>query len=112
MNPNINASHPGQNLIEAHSKYHSISDFNTMFNSHMQTRNLSSDNQDHDVINGTARTHLNPIKNFSLLHVNARSLNKNFESFELLLSSLNSFPFSVIGLTETCMATSKFPTLI
>ena len=64
MKPNINASHPGQNLIEAQSKYYSISDFNTMFDSHVQTRNLSSDNQDHDVINGTAHTpksHLNPI---------------------------------------------------
>ena len=101
MNSNINASHPEQNSIDAQSKYYSICDFNTIFNSHMQNRNLSNDNQDHDVINGTVHTHLNPVKNFSLLHVNARSLNKNFESFELLLSSLNSFPFSVIGLTET-----------
>ena len=86
MNSNINASHPEQNSIDAQSKYYSICDFNTIFNSHMQSRNLSNDNQDHDVINGTVHTNLTPVKNFSLLHVNARSLNKNFESFELLLS--------------------------
>ena len=40
-------------------------------------------------------------KYFSLLHINARSLSKNFESFELLLHSLHNFAFSVIGITET-----------
>ena len=38
---------------------------------------------------------------FSLLHVNARSLNKNFESLESLLFTLNNFKFSIIGVTET-----------
>ena len=38
---------------------------------------------------------------FSLLHVNARSLNKNFDSLKTLLLTLNNFPFSIIGVTET-----------
>ena len=37
---------------------------------------------------------------FSLLHLNTRSLNRNFESLQSLLSSLQ-HPFSVIGLSET-----------
>lgn len=65
------------------SKYYSISDFNENF-----TKTTSE---------------LNPtlMSNFSLFHWNARSLNKNFDSFELLLSSLQNYPFSVIGITET-----------
>ena len=38
---------------------------------------------------------------FSLIHCNARSLNNNFESIEIMLSSLRSYPFSVIAITET-----------
>ena len=38
---------------------------------------------------------------FSLLHINSRSLNKNYDNFETFLYSLNNFPFSVIGITET-----------
>ena len=39
--------------------------------------------------------------NISLLHINSRSLNKNFEYVENLLHSLNNFAFSVIGISET-----------
>ena len=42
-----------------------------------------------------------PRNQFSLLHINARSLNKNFDSVELFLSSINNFSFSLIGITET-----------
>ena len=38
--------------------------------------------------------------NFSLLHINARSLNKNFDSLSQLLQSINT-NFNVIGITET-----------
>ena len=41
-----------------------------------------------------------PHESFSLLHVNIRSLKKNFESLKLLLSEIN-FNFKVICLTET-----------
>ena len=40
-------------------------------------------------------------ENISLLHLNSRSLNKNFEHFENLLNSINNFTFSIIGITET-----------
>ena len=43
----------------------------------------------------------NTTKNISLLHINSRSLNKNFESLETLLYTLDNFPFSIIGITET-----------
>ena len=39
--------------------------------------------------------------NISLLHLNSRSLSKNFEHFENLLHSINNFTFSIIGITET-----------
>ena len=39
--------------------------------------------------------------NISLLHLNSRSLNRNFEHFENLLHSINNFKFSIIGITET-----------
>ena len=40
-------------------------------------------------------------KTFSLLHVNSRSLKKNFESLETMLYTLDNFPFSIIGIAET-----------
>ena len=39
-------------------------------------------------------------KNFSILHQNIRSLNKNFDSFKLCLSSLD-FEFSIMCFSET-----------
>ena len=47
----------------------------------------------------------NTSKTFSLLHVNSRSLNKNFESLQTFLHTLDHFPFSVIGVTETWLHT-------
>ena len=41
------------------------------------------------------------MNNISLLHINSRSLNRNFEYFENLLQSLNNLNFSVIGVSET-----------
>ena len=37
---------------------------------------------------------------FSVLHLNIRSIKKNFENFKLFLNSIN-FTFSVICLSET-----------
>ena len=42
----------------------------------------------------------NSLDQFSVLHLNIRSIKKNFENFKLLLNSIN-FPFSVICLSET-----------
>ena len=46
---------------------------------------------------------------FSLLHLNIRSLNKNFDSFETFISTLNNFQFSLIGLTETWLHSNSPP---
>ena len=51
-------------------------------------------------------TFYNKVDNFSLLHINARSLNRNFDYFENLLQSLNNFEFSVIGISETWLHSS------
>ena len=71
-----------QDLIDHDCNYYSNEDFNNKFCSKPQNINTASDN-------------------FSLLHINARSLNKNFDSIELFLKTINQFPFSVIGITET-----------
>ena len=47
---------------------------------------------------------------FSMLHLNIRSANKNFESLRLLLESL-SFNCSVIGLSETWFSNHSDPSL-
>ena len=76
-----------QDLIDHNSKYYSPDDFN---------RSLSLNPE---FTHPGSNTYLN--NHFSLLHVNARSLNKNFDALELLIMSINQFPFSVIGITET-----------
>ena len=45
--------------------------------------------------------------NFSLLHINSRSINKNFDSVDIFLSSLNRFSFSVIGISETWLKSNS-----
>ena len=44
----------------------------------------------------------------SLLHLNARSLSKNFDSLQTLLCTLN-FPFSIIGISETWLNKNSPP---
>ena len=44
---------------------------------------------------------------FSLLHINSRSINKNFDSVENFLDSLNRFSFSVIGISETWLKSTS-----
>ena len=48
-------------------------------------------------------------ESFSLLHINSRSLNKNFEYLENTLNTLNSFQFSVIGISETWLHSNSPP---
>ena len=47
-------------------------------------------------------------QDFSLLHINCRSLNKNSCDVEQLFNSLN-YPFSVVGLTETWISDHSLP---
>ena len=42
----------------------------------------------------------NSLDQFSVLHLNIRSIRKNFENFKLFLNSIN-FTFSVICISET-----------
>ena len=41
------------------------------------------------------------INDFRIMHINSRSISKNFDSVESLLQSLTNFSFSVIGISET-----------
>ena len=50
----------------------------------------------------------NNIDTFSVLHLNARSLNRNFDSVKDLLLSLD-YPFTVIGITESWLTTHSPP---
>ena len=55
-----------------------------------------------------AKVNLNKSKNkFSIIHVNLRSMKKNFEEFRDLLAELQ-FSFSMICITETWLANSSF----
>ena len=96
-----NNVHPDHGMISNHSKYYTISDFNNMFKSSLNSTASHSNNSRSNSENSNDNTNYNPLKDFSLFHWNARSLNKNFDSFELLLLSLQNFPFSAIGITET-----------
>ena len=96
---NHNISQEDQGLTRTQSTYYTINEFNSKFIT-PETISDSHDNRRH-YQRGTDLTEFNPKDSFSLFHWNARSLNKNFESLELLFSSINHFPFSVIGISET-----------
>ena len=69
------------------SKYYTTSEFNSNFNSTGPNNKLHC---------------------FSLLNINIRSLQKNFDNFEEFLSILNTFSF-LIGLTETWLHSTSPP---
>ena len=70
------------------SKYYTTSEFNSTFNQTGPNNNLYR---------------------FSLLNINIRSLQKNFDNFEEFLFTLNTFPFSLIGITETWLHSTSPP---
>ena len=72
-----------QDLINHFSNYYSAEDFNSKFNSNFPNSASVNNNM-----------------NFTK-YLNARSLNNYFDALELLLTSVNHFPFSIIGITET-----------
>ena len=92
MHP-CSVNHDHQHLINAECTYFSTEDFNSKINS--QSR------KNHNINLNTPP--------FSLLHINARSLNKNFDSVELLLSSLQNFQFTIIGISETWLHSNSPP---
>ena len=77
-----------QYLSDHHCEYFTINQFNSESCPPTENDNRSVHNLTFD-------------KYFSLIHINARSLNKNFESIETLFHSLHYFAFSVIGISET-----------
>ena len=89
MNPDVLID--DQNLVEHNSEYYTINEFNKKINFDF--------NSIHD--QSTLRQTYNISNQFSLFHMNARSLNKIFLPFEILMDSINNFPFSAIGITET-----------
>ena len=97
-----NANDNDQGLKNNQSSYYTIEEFNTEFNSQR------TGNQENDNSLSSPRSGLND-KYFSILHINARSLNKNFDSLELLLAQLHQFPFSIIGISETWLHSTSPP---
>ena len=77
-----------QDVTENESTYFTTDDFNAAFN---------LNNDDHNQ------------QSLSLLHINARSMNKNFDSMYLFFSSIQHFPFPIIGITETWLNNKSPP---
>ncbi|KAJ8038637.1 hypothetical protein HOLleu_16116 [Holothuria leucospilota] len=48
---------------------------------------------------------------FSILHINARSLPKNFDSVLSFIRSVNNYPFSIIAITETWLYENDYTAL-
>ena len=97
-----NADQFDHDFTNSISDYFSIEDFNSKFN--LQVTNSIDTNN----VSANCPDYLHS-QSLSLMHINARSLNKNFDSLELLLTSLQNFPFSVIGVTETWLHTNSPP---
>ena len=75
-------------VFSPHSKYYTAREFNSAFNTTKQNDKPN---------------------NFSLMHINIRSLQKNFDTFSEFLNILNKFPFSIIGMTETWLHSTTPP---
>ena len=95
--PNANFD---QGLRNVESKYYTVEEFNSSFN--------SSNNSD-QMYNDSNSMHFQANPDFSLFHVNTRSLNKNFESVQELFLQLKIFTFSIIGLSETWLHNNSPP---
>ena len=90
-----------QEFLSSFSKQHSelkkvadkrIRNSNTTINNTQKNQNDSNLNKTKELLNS---------HDFTLLHINPRSVSKKFDSFEALLQSLVNFSFSVIGISET-----------
>ena len=92
-----------QDTVRNPTNYYTINEFNSKFN--LETNIDPNLNVSIDSNNSFEPTD----QYFSLLHFNIRSMNKNFESVNLLLSSVKNFPFSVIGMTETWLHKNSPP---
>ena len=100
---NNNALPNDQNLVRHISDYYTTNEFNDKIKQIMgTTNNTNSDGTTDSTNNYNNNT-------FSLLHVNARSLNKNYDDLSTFLTTLKNFRFSVIGVTETWLHSNSPP---
>ena len=107
MNPDLNNIDSLNDQNACNCQYYTIQEFLNSFqrNANENNRNIITENNED--VNSSSRfidfnaTQNQSDDNFSLLHINSRSINKNFDSFETLINSLNKFSFSVIGISET-----------
>ena len=84
MNNTTNDTFLDQNLVDNQCNYYELDDFTS------KVKNIDS------------------LNSFSIIHLNARSLSKNFDNLETLLCTLN-FPFSIIGISETWLHNNSPP---
>ena len=95
-----------RDMAICHTDYYTAEQFNEKFNIHHNDKSSDINHSTPTEMSNNCNTskHL-----YSLLHLNARSINKNFDSIDLLLSSINNFQFSVIGITETWLHKNSPP---
>ena len=83
------------------------SDPDVNFYNKVSCNSLNCDYYFDDVFNEKIMTYKQVDKNFSLFHINLRSLNKNFDSLKCYLELL-SIKFSIIAITETWLHENNF----
>ena len=52
---------------------------------------------------------INSVNDFGLIHINAMSINNNFGKIDLLVNSLSTYKFPIIGITETWLHSRSPP---
>ena len=52
---------------------------------------------------------INSVNDFGLIHINARSINNNIGKIDLLVNSLSTYKFPIIGITETWLHSRSRP---
>ena len=87
-----------QNQIK-NCKYYTSQEFVSAF--------VPTNNHNQSKSNSSLHTANSTNNNLSLLHINSRSICKNFESVENFLCSLNRFSFSIIGISETWLKSNS-----
>ena len=91
-----------QSIIKHNCKYYTTNEFidETKQISGLTDNSSNSNNTDKNNFNNSC---------FSLMHTNVRSLHKNYDELNTLLSTLNDFKFSAIGITETWLHSNSPP---
>ena len=92
-----------QPIISHQSNYFTIQEFNSSIDSFIVPT------RDQNERRPQPRNSQNVINDFGLIHMNARSINANFDKIELLFNSLSKYKFSIIGITETWLHSNSPP---